>query len=1044
MKRRKDKPKIKQDTSNGLQLTPDQLRQIFFAKCMDRDHLHEWVRLFWGVNLPRFTVSRYSNCNPLQSVWEMYSICVHEKKGTDTLYIAPRGGGKCVAKGTLIPVKGHGLRAVENVKAGDEVYSGFGWRTVLQTFDEGNKESYEVVTKNGVRVAGSVNHRIMVASQAQGIEWKHLSDLKPGDYAYLAAPNDLEITSAHDFDSGWLIGAIIGDGSIVNTVKNRRVDFCSGDDVVAARYCKLMKERFNKAPRVWRNSPNSNGYQVNSSSLVSWLHEHIDGRLAYDKKLKKLDHSDSFLAGFIVGLFDTDGSKDEITLANKELVEQISAILTRFGVFNRIIYERKKPRFSAFTNSEVHYHSVHFISRLPRALLPLGRKADAFLRESEKRREQYRYPSFTVEFFVKELRDAYQLANGWITLDGNKQRVVVPFADQLSYRGSFIEGHKIKAWSSWADELGLKKLAERLRLVHSGYFQEIVETNKSEAYFYDLEVQGDHSYVSNGIVSHNTLGVAIAESALMFHDRRGVVHVGAIEKQAKRAYSYFQNFVAKNKAIVSPMIDKSTIEKTLAIVDNEQVSLECLPCTMTALNGPHEACVVMDELDTLSPEGLLAYKQINGIPVKHRLTGAPPIKIGISTRKSAYGLVQKQMDLAQEQGRLVKIWNQIDLMEKCQPDRHGTQEVTIYVDQMKMHHLPQSEYDKLTEDKKKDYVAYPATDGCLKCPLFSVCLGDAKNQDPSMTPENSTMIASIDEVVRKVKGADVDWVLAEMMCLKPSVEGIVFKEFDKSRHALSWEDMWLKLTKEKPTGPVGEMEFIRELHRRKVPVYAGVDFGWTAPSTVIFSAVDQDDNVYVLRTFGVTKTNDPTFINLIKTKFHRFYKVQMYYPDVANGSAVDLMKAAGLPVASKIDKSENLGVQVIKRAMNVPGTSESKFFIAKETSQQLIYELERYHYEKDASGTVIDGKFAKEFDHSIDGLRYTLTAILGKARFVVAGDNAMTALENPLLDSNGSFLRAPNFYELAQQHNVPVTPPSARPFDKSDEEDGPDGFLWSF
>ncbi len=631
MRRRKDKPKIKQDKTAGVQLSPDQLRQIFFAKCLDQDHLHEWVRLFWGVNLPRFTVSRYSNCNPLQSVWEMYSACIHEKKGTDTLYIAPRGGGK-------------------------------------------------------------------------------------------------------------------------------------------------------------------------------------------------------------------------------------------------------------------------------------------------------------------------------------------------------------------------------------------------------------------------TLGVAIAESALMFHDRRGVVHVGAIEKQAKRAYSYFQTFVAKNKDIVGPMIDKSTI----AIVGNEQVSLECLPCTMTALNGPHEACVVMDELDTLSPEGLLAYKQINGIPVKHRLTGAPSIKIGISTRKSAYGLVQKQMDLAEEQGRLVKMWSQIDLMEKCKPERHGKEEVTIFVDQMKMHHIPRSEYDKLTEDKKKDYTAYQATDGCLKCPLFSVCLGDAKNQDLSMTSEASTMIASIDEVITKVKGADVDWVLAELMCLKPSMEGIVFKEFDKPRHVVSWEAMWEKLTKNKPTGPVGELEFVRELHLRKVPVYGGVDFGWTAPSTVIFVAVDSEDNVYALRTFGVTKTNDPTFINLIKTKFHKFYKVQMYYPDVANGSAVDLMKSAGLPVAAKIDKSENLGVQVIKRCMNVPGTSESKFFVARETCQQLVYELERYHYQKDASGTVVDGRFAKEFDHSIDGLRYTLTAILAKARFVVAGDGVLTSLENPLMDLSGAFLRAPNFYELAQQHNVPVSPPSARPFDKNEEEDGPDGLLWSF
>lgn len=543
-----------------------------------------------------------------------------------------------------------------------------------------------------------------------------------------------------------------------------------------------------------------------------------------------------------------------------------------------------------------------------------------------------------------------------------------------------------------------------------------------------------------------TLGVAITESMLMFHDKRGVVHVGAIEKQSKRAYQYFQNFIAKNKDVLSPLVEKDTIEKTVLVVDNEQVSLECLPCTMAALNGPHEACIVMDELDTLSPEGRLAYKQINGIPVKHRLNGAPPVKIGISTRKSAYGLVQQQMDLAEDQGRKVKMWNQIDLMEKCEPSRHGTKPVKIYVNQERMHHIPQEEFDKLADNKKADYTAYDGTDGCLKCPLFSVCLGDAKKQDPKMTAASSTMIATIDDVIKKVKSADVDWVMAELMCMKPSVEGIVFKEFDKARHVVDYSHMWKVLTKEDPTGPVDEDTLVRELHKRQVPFYGGIDWGWTAPSTLTIAAIDQDDNVYVLKSFGVTKTNDPTFIHMIKSRFHRYYRVQMYYPDNANGSGVDLMKTAGLPVAAKVDKSENLGVQVIKRVMNIPGTTESKLMIAKEGCAQLIHELERYHYEKDAAGNSIDGKFAKEYDHAIDGLRYMLTAVMGKARFVVSSDSGFGPSADPLMSADGSYLRPPNFYELAREHNIPVHVPESKPFNRPDDEDeaGPDGFTWGF
>jgi intein/homing endonuclease len=1416
------------------------MRDLFFAKCLDPDHLQQWVKMFWGVNLPKKSVSRYSNCSPLMSVWEIYSACLHERKRMDTLFIAPRGGGKCSAKGTLIPLQNYGLRVIENIKPGDVVYSGFAWRKVLQTFDEGVKESYGILTKNGARIEGSVNHRVMVASKQSGVEWKHLSDLKPGDFAYLAAPEAPTVSSTEDFDKGWLVGAIVGDGSIVDTVKNRRVDFCAGDELVANKYCQLMQKLFCKTPRKWQNSLNSYGYQVNSSALINWLHTYIDGRLAYDKRLKSLDFSDSFLVGFLVGLFDTDGSRDEITLANKELIEQVSHLLTRFGVFNRVKYDRKEPRYSQFTKSEVRYHSVHFISSLPKCLLPVGAKSAAFHNESEKRREQYRYPSYCVEFFIKELRDTYLLHNGWITINKKAQRVQVPFADHLSARGPFIEENKLEAWSSWARSLGLEELANQLDLVRNGYFQEITEVFKSEAHFYDLEVDQDHSYVSNGIVSHNTLGVAIAESAIMFHDRRGVVHVGAIEKQAKRAYSYFQNFVSKNRRIVEPMIDKSTIEKTVAVVDNEQVSLECLPATMSALNGPHEACiggstsiivknftdssrsriaiqaaklhklvqsgyeiealsynhelrtlefkrikaskatkkaerlkisrksgrrplwcttdhkiyspkedvykeainfqvgdtvlitkktlsdnvfcpkrerviptqqllpvtadtavqvmlgsllgdggvykrwfgstkaeykeshgetqieyalwkkeilkehlefyedklnysgykkcysgikitskaskwlmqfanfrkdpsllldqvdrlalavwymddgyhssicthgfsfeyqqkllqmleskfdikanldverksdgrtfhyirfvshdefakfyrliecyihpsmkyklewfrgvyncstcgkreyrantsnghkvcldcdnnrletfehdmitaiellpqkrqvydftiegnhnffaggllvhncVVMDELDTLSPEGLQAYKQINGIPVKHRLTGAPPVKIGISTRKSAHGLVQQQMDMAVEQGRTIRMWNQIDLTEKCQPSRHGTNDIVLYVDQSKMRHIPEEEYDKLSDEKKKDFVAYQATDGCARCPLFSVCLGDLKNQDAEMTAETSTMISTIEDVIGRVKGADTDWVLAELMCLKPSMEGVVFKEFDKARHVVSYDKAWKVLTGMQAETPIDEVTFIQELHRRQIPIYAGVDFGWTAPSAVIYVAIDEKDNIYILRVFAITKTNDPTFINFIKSRWHRYYKVQMYYPDIAEGSGVDLMKAAGLPVASKIDKSENLGVQLIKRALNVPGTSETKMFILEEHTSFFVHEMERYHYEKDAGGNPIDGKFANGHSHSLDGLRYVLTSIMGRSRFAMATDGILSNTGDPLLAPGGEYLRPPNFHELAMLNNIPVAPPEAKPFNRADDDDGPDGFSWSF
>ena len=93
---------------------------------------------------------------------------------------------------------------------------------------------------------------------------------------------------------------------------------------------------------------------------------------------------------------------------------------------------------------------------------------------------------------------------------------------------------------------------------------------------------------------------------------------------------------------------------------------------------------------------------------------------------------------------------------------------------------------------------------------------------------------------------------------------------------------------------------------------------------MVFFFIDKRENVYVVKCDGETFCNDPKWIGKIKNKYHRKYRCQLYFPDIANGSALDLMKQASLPVANEIDKSVNLGLQVIKRLLRTPGTGDPK------------------------------------------------------------------------------------------------------------------------
>lgn len=105
--------------------------------------------------------------------------------------------------------------------------------------------------------------------------------------------------------------------------------------------------------------------------------------------------------------------------------------------------------------------------------------------------------------------------------------------------------------------------------------------------------------------SGKTLGMAIAELMVLLHDKREVVHVGAIQNQAERCYAYQKNFLynRKLKPLVTPpdlpedqrILEKANMSKSLFNVGGEKLTLEVIPCTL-------KACLVSDAV-AMSPTG---------------------------------------------------------------------------------------------------------------------------------------------------------------------------------------------------------------------------------------------------------------------------------------------------------------------------------------------------------------------------------------------------------------------------------------------------------
>lgn len=559
--------------------------------------------------------------------------------------------------------------------------------------------------------------------------------------------------------------------------------------------------------------------------------------------------------------------------------------------------------------------------------------------------------------------------------------------------------------------------------------------------------------------SGKTLGMAIAEFMILLHDQRDVVHVGAILNQAERCYAYQKSFFynKKIKPLIMPpdipeeqrILEKANMSKSIFNLNGSKVTLEVLPCTLKACNGPHVPLVVVDEIDTVSGEGLKAFKEISGM--LDSKGGKLALRVGISTRKSRYGLMNKQIENAEAEGRTIRRWTAFEFTERCDDKRSGTKEIDLYVNQDKLDVLTKEEYEKRDKSKQQEYVHYKGYEGCAKCPLFAICLTDAKKQT-----SKSPMLKTLDELVQKVRSEGADWALAQLMNLKPSVEGIIYREFDEKIHVKTWNEMWLILTGKEFPGQCTHDIFVRKCHEMQLPCYAGIDWGFSAPNTVVFFFMDKRDNVYVVRTDGMTHISTPAWIHHIKTKYHTMYRVQLYVPDQADQGAIQEMQKAGLPVSSSAKKEAIMtGIQVIKKLLKVPGSSEAKLFLSKETCQHLINEFSLYHYKLDAAGLVTDQPDT-ENDHWLDALRYPLTLLLGKPNIILGGGLEYDNLYG-LTDSRGNYSRVPTASEFAAVNGITFNDADqdtsklgkiGTRTQLEDDEDpnssGQGGFIWTF
>ncbi len=417
---------------------------------------------------------------------------------------------RCLPEDALVHTD-KGLVPIQQIQVGDLVQTPLGFRRVLNKFDQGFQDVYEIET-NATTPRATLNHRQAVLADAQGgIAWKYLAALDPGDrlmHNTQVLPGTVtrlpqDETAARPPQSrtvkpivipdltpevAWLIGFTHGDGYVA-LGRNKhdkpygRVEWAMNglDTVGVAATCQKLDRALSlfglTATHGLVRGENTAKSVCSSIRLAEYFHQHIkQPNTSLQIPAFILQGTVEVRAAYLAGLMDSDGAVNNrpphlVTTVYRSFVRQVAAVLSSLGIAGRISivqpqqpewqpkYNLKIPAFKDRYNALIAPHSV-------KGILRQGLKMYGFTLPANIMREAYRY---------SELRSmGFQ---GSAQVDANYERYIVESEVSLDIPVT------VKGLGSY----------------------DHVQT-------YDIEVEEAHCFYCDGYLTHNSAGMRQGDS----------------------------------------------------------------------------------------------------------------------------------------------------------------------------------------------------------------------------------------------------------------------------------------------------------------------------------------------------------------------------------------------------------------------------------------------------------------------------------------------------------------------------------------------------
>ncbi len=509
--------------------------------------------------------------------------------------------------------------------------------------------------------------------------------------------------------------------------------------------------------------------------------------------------------------------------------------------------------------------------------------------------------------------------------------------------------------------------------------------------------------------SYKTIVAALLEVLFMAHLERSSCHMAAIKPQSKKAQSYLKKFLNRPllREYVTSENDTSAeitryrhyetkvnlpfalwSELLLAERDQyEEIKKHCgiVICTVAGANSAHETFMCIDEIDVIQDPQ--AYEESKMIPAPEH--DKLPITLLTSSRKFSWSLVQKELDNAVDSGLVIHHWSILDVTRKCMPERHLPDEstITIYSSDKHLKAIDEKAYGLLDTKSQKEYQKYESQSaGCLsRCKLFSVCQGRLKHQTGS-----SPFLKPIPHVQKLFGKVSIDTAKSQLLCLKPSTEGLVYSTLNRNVHMKSAAEIAQMITGEVYPEIFTKSDLINLFVQRGHRPTAGLDFGYTHNLAKVWG-FRVGINFFVLTASEIAELDPAQQMEVCQPE--KELKTA-WYADTAYPGSIKMFQKAGFIMRdwSKTPGSVVGGIDIVRLLLAPPlGVPPRLYFLKEDDGVGLLFKrLSEYHWKLDSQGNPTDIPDDTN-DDLPDSIRYLLmNEFANKGKVIAAiGDSVM-------------------------------------------------------